>query len=64
MLPTGGGVLHLVNNGSAAHNVSIQPTGRASGDIQPGQSKDLDLTGLADGDRRPRRRGAGPDRLG
>ena len=49
MLPTGGGLLHLVNNGSAVHNVSIQPSGRTSGDIQPGQSKDLDLTGLDDG---------------
>ena len=49
MLPTGGGVLHLVNNGTAVHSVSIQPSGRASGDIQPGQSKDLDLTGLNDG---------------
>ena len=49
MLPTGGAVLHLVNNGTAAHNVSIQPSGRSSGDIQPGQTKDLDLTGLDDG---------------
>jgi FtsP/CotA-like multicopper oxidase with cupredoxin domain len=39
----------VVNNGSAAHNVTIQPSGRAINDVQPGETKELDLTGLADG---------------
>jgi len=38
-----------VNNGSAAHNVTIQPSGRAIAEVQPGETKELDLTGLADG---------------
>ncbi|MFT3852704.1 MAG: cupredoxin domain-containing protein [Ilumatobacteraceae bacterium] len=49
MLPTGGGILKVTNNGSAAHNLEIQPSGRATGDVQPGETKELDLTGLSDG---------------
>jgi manganese oxidase len=49
MVPTGGAVLHVSNTGTTAHNLEVQPSGRTTGDIQPGQSKDLDLSGLSDG---------------
>jgi FtsP/CotA-like multicopper oxidase with cupredoxin domain len=49
MLPTGGGILKVTNTGSAAHNLEIQPSGRTTGDIQPGQTKELDVSGLTDG---------------
>jgi FtsP/CotA-like multicopper oxidase with cupredoxin domain len=49
MLPTGGGILTVTNTGSAAHNLELQPSGRTTGDIQPGATKELDVTGLSDG---------------
>jgi len=49
MLPSGGGVLQVTNTGTGVHNLEIQPSGRTTGDIQPGQTKQLDLSGLSDG---------------
>ncbi|MEO5899055.1 MAG: multicopper oxidase domain-containing protein [Ilumatobacteraceae bacterium] len=48
MAPTDS-VLHVVNNGTAAHSFEIAENGRTTGDIQPGQSKDLSLSGVSDG---------------
>jgi FtsP/CotA-like multicopper oxidase with cupredoxin domain len=48
MAPTDS-VLHIVNSGSTAHSFEIGENGRSTGDIAPGQSKELSLSGLADG---------------
>lgn len=45
-----GDTLHVVNVGSMVHTVQIAQGGQTTGDIQPGGSADITLTGFADGD--------------
>lgn len=47
-LPAGGGVITITNTGTVDHNLSVD--GQTSEMIAAGETGELDLTGLADGD--------------
>jgi FtsP/CotA-like multicopper oxidase with cupredoxin domain len=49
MVPSGGGVLHVVNSGSQQHKLEIPELKLTTGDIAPGGSEDLSLEKVADG---------------
>ena len=49
-LPLSGGVLHVVNNGSMVHNVTVVELGKGTGDIQPGASADISFSALEAGE--------------
>jgi FtsP/CotA-like multicopper oxidase with cupredoxin domain len=49
-VPTGGAVLHVVNTGTMAHNLSIPELSKKTADIQPGASEDLQIGATAAGD--------------
>ncbi|MEO5724092.1 MAG: multicopper oxidase domain-containing protein [Ilumatobacteraceae bacterium] len=48
-IPSGGAILRVVNAGSTVHTLDVVELGKKTGDVQPGASADLTLTGAADG---------------
>ncbi|MCU1358865.1 MAG: hypothetical protein JWN99_154, partial [Ilumatobacteraceae bacterium] len=49
-LPLTGGTIHVVNKGTMVHNLSIPELSKATGDIQPGASADIDFSSIAAGE--------------
>lgn len=45
-----GGALHVVNEGGVPHNLTVADQDLTTGDLAPGESLQLDLSGLAPGD--------------
>jgi len=49
-VPAGDVTLRITNSGTMVHNVTFPDGGDTSGDIQPGETKSLELRDLAEGD--------------